>query len=487
MNSRSAAPRRKLCVLMMGITLGWPAQGALREENFDREPANWVGVNNRNTHFEPKEVVQNFGYSPGTSRAGGEAGEIGGRLNPAGETAYYGWRLPQALTLDSTMTAEGKIMVPPGPGHFMFGFFHTNSLNEWRTPNSLTVRVNGRGAESHYHLEYCTSKWRAGAGVVGEIVPGERISARNIENGKVYQWKLEYDPKGANGRGLMTFTLDGQKATCELEGDHRQDGITVTHFGLMPLLKTWDSPGEAWLDDIVVNGKRFDFSADPKWEERNNRRTYITTDTRPRFDFGWSSTHHARGKKAGELGGLIFRGDCREPARMGSYGDKIGTIKTSGVIEARGKVAMIRGITDATASIGFYHSEHSTKVNPSQKHSIPMSFLGINIEGPSSEGFYFYPVYRMQGDQSAVADVRKFSRIYPDGQSHDWFLKYDPEGAGGRGTITVGLGGHTATMELQPGHKEVGATFDRFGICTPWIDGNSVTVFFDDLVYTVEE
>jgi hypothetical protein len=27
-----------------------------------------------------------------------------------------------------------------------------------------------------------------------------------------------------------------------------------------------------------------------------------------------------------------------------------------------------------------------------------MDYLGINIEGPSSEGFFFYPVYRVHGE-----------------------------------------------------------------------------------------
>ena len=57
-------------------------------------------------------------------------------------------------------------------------------------------------------------------------------------------------------------------------------------------------------------------------------------------------------------------------------------------------------------------------------------------------------------------------------------------GAGSNGRITVTLDDQTCTMDLGPGHKAVGASFDRFGICTPWIDGNSVTVYFDDLVYT---
>jgi hypothetical protein len=141
---------------------------------------------------------------------------------------------------------------------------------------------------------------------------------------------------------------------------------------------------------------------------------------------------------------------------------------------------MIRGITDSTASIGFYNAASSMKSNPSQKDSIPMDYLGINIEGPSSEGFFFYPVFRGRGDGKAGAS--KAPRIYPDSKPRDWFLEYDPE----KRRITVGLDNQTCTMDLTSSDVETGATFDRFGICTPWIDGNSVTVFFDDLEYTVE-
>lgn len=470
--------------ILFFIALRGPGSGALREENFDQEPANWEGVNNRGPHFEPRTVAQDFGYSPTGARAGGAPGEIGGRIYPAGEPAYYGFPLPRPLTFDSPMSAEGSIFVANGPGHFLVGFFSKDSLNEWRTPNALVARINSRGDHSHYHLEYCTSRWRAGAGVIGEIVPGERILAKEIPNGQVHQWKLAYDPAGADGKGLLTFSLNDLVASTEIPPDHRTEGVTMTHFGLLSLIKTWDSPGEVWMDNIKLNETRWDFSKDPQWDGFQNRRTYVTNDTRPKFDFGWSPTHHARGKRPGEMGGLIFRGDCREPARMASYGDRVATLSLDGVLEARGKLSMRRGVTDSTASIGFFHSVHSMHSNPSQKHSIPMDFLGINIEGPSSEGFYFYPVYRVHGDHAGVPRVTQAPRIFPDGRSLEWFLNYDPSGAGGQGSITVGLDKETFTMDLSPGHKSIGATFDRFGLCTPWVDGNSVTVYFDDLVYT---
>ena len=459
----------------------------MRFESFDREPPNWEGINNRNRFFEAKTVHQDFGFSATTSHAGGRTGEIGGRINPAGEAAYYAYRLPKPLSLDSPMSAEGRLFVPQGSGHCLFGFFNANTLNEWRTPNTMVARINGRGEAFHCHLEYCTARWRASAGVIGEIVQGERISAVEIPGGKVHRWKMVYDPNGAKGNGLLEFTLDGATASCEIANGHRRvDGLTVTHFGLLPVLKTWDGAGEIWLDDLTINGIAFDFTADPKWDALNNRRTYVTTDTRPKFDFGWSPTRHAGGKSAGELGGLIFRGDCREPARMACYGDRIETLTLNTKLEARGKVAVLRAISDSTASIGFYHSEHSMRSNPSQKESIPMDYVGINIEGPSGEGFFFYPVYRAHGgDGEALgANGGKAPRIYPDGKMHDWFLRYDPAGAGGGRQITVGLDDQMCTLNLRQADKTTGAIFNRFGICTPWIDGNSVTVYFDDLTYT---
>ena len=123
--------------------------------------------------------------------------------------------------------------------------------------------------------------------------------------------------------------------------------------------------------------------------------------------------------------------------------------------------------------------------NPSQAHSVPDSFVGVNIEGPSSEGFYFYPVYRTKGGEGRVARNRESLRIYPDDATHGWALRYDPEGAGSNGKITVSLDGRTISLELEQGQKAAGTQFDRFGIVTTWIDGNGQSVYFDDLTYTV--
>lgn len=320
--------------------------------------------------------------------------------------------------------------------------------------------------------------------MIGEIVRGERLRPVEIPAGKEHGWKFSYTPPEGEKRAVFSFSLGEWSAKCEIVAEHFADGATFTHFGILPIPKTWDSPGKAYLDDVVVNGTAFDFSRDPKWDSLNNRRYYLSGDTRPRFDFGFSRSRFAGGKNEGELGGLIFRGDCREAGRMACYGDKVGPLSLENKLVARGKVAMLRGISDATASIGFYHSEHSMKVNPSQKSSIPSDFIGINIEGPSAEGFFFYPVYRAHdGDGKALGDNgRKSPRIYPDAKSIDWEFVYDPAS----GEIKVTLGGQSCSMMVEAADRKAGATFNRFGIVTPWIDGNSVTAFFDDLEYTAD-
>ena len=465
------------------------AWAAIRVEAFDREPPNWEGINNRSTNFPLRLVTQDFGYRPAAPHPGQTNGAIGGTINPAGEPAYYGYRLPQPLTLEQPLSTSGKLFIPAGPGHFLLGFFNSGTLSGWRTPNTLAIRINGRGAGFHCHLEYCTSRWRSGAGMIGELTGGHKVNPKLLPCELVYDWRLEYQPNAADTNGVITLMLGTQKATCLVPREHRLDGASFTHFGLVPILKAWDNAGQVWLEAVTVNNRRFDLSADPGWEGLGNRRTYQTKDTRPRFDFGWTRTHFATGKGPGELGGLIFRGDCRDPRRMAAYGDRISKLTLNSPLFAAGKVSLVRGISDSTASIGFYNSSSSLRTNAAQDQSIPMDFIGVNIEGPSSEGFFFYPVYRVHGEVAGAPQVRvaRPPRICPDGTAHDWTLKYEPAAANGAGQITVTLDQQRCTLTLQPTARSVGATFDRFGICTTWIDGNSVTVYFDDLRYTCAE
>src|SRR5206468_3905044 len=103
-------------------------------------------------------VRQDFGY---------DAGRVGGFITPAAEPAYYGKRLP-VCSFDRPLSASGTVTVgtggnlDAGAGNTLVGFFNSKTVNEWRTPNSLAFRFNGRGEGFHAHVEYCTAKWRAG-------------------------------------------------------------------------------------------------------------------------------------------------------------------------------------------------------------------------------------------------------------------------------------------------------------------------------------
>jgi len=229
------------------------------------------------------------------------------------------------------------------------------------------------------------------------------------------------------------------------------------------------------------------FDKDPGWDGFNNWAVALEART-IRQDFGYSNTHHARGQASGEMGGLVFRGDNRYRDRLAYYGDRLRPLTLEKPLRASGKVCLRRGVSDSTTLLGFFHSTHSVAVSPSQASALPRCLLGIAIEGPSSEGFYFYPVYALrEGEYGSLPNVSSPPRIYPDGEAHEWTLEYTPEGAGGRGRITVTLDGKTATLDLGEGHKQMGAEFDRFGLVTTCIDGNGQRVYFDDLRYTCSQ
>ena len=469
-----------------------PSKGGpkTKTETFDRDPG-WHGVNNRSARTnEPAKIRQDFGFSR-TNFAGGAANEMGGFISPAGEVAFYGATIP-TMTFEDKWTASGTIYMGQGGTHALLGLFNADTAKEWRTQNTVSMRLNGRGEKFFAYVEYCTSKWRAG----GDTTPfphtkdeNGRWSLLGFDSKKPYKWTLSYDPAGNDGKGVVSATIGDAKAECKLDEGHKADGATFNRIGLMNVSKSADhnSTSEIYIDNITFNGKAETFDRDPEWEGRNNRRTYDSRIVRPYFDFGFSPTQFAGGKNKGELGGMIFRGDCRYPERMGCYGDRIGPLTLDKPIKASGKVVMTRGVTDSTVLFGFYNQAESMRSNKSQDQGVPETVMGIHLEGPSAEGFLFYPVYRPKGEDARVSAYREYPHILPDGKPHDWSLEYNPDGAEGKGQITVTFDGESKTFDLQEGDKKRGIKFDRFGIVTSWIDGNSVDAYWDDLTYTVSQ
>src|SRR5688572_5368411 len=138
----------------------------LKTETFTTNP-NWEGRNNRATDPGPRQIVQNFGFNSFSTNAGGPAGEIGGFITPAGEPAFYGKVITPA-SFNEPLSASGTLNVPAGGGHTLIGFFNADTANEWRTPNTIALRIYGRGAYFLAYLDYGTALWRAGGGSFGD-------------------------------------------------------------------------------------------------------------------------------------------------------------------------------------------------------------------------------------------------------------------------------------------------------------------------------
>ncbi|MBI4569822.1 MAG: hypothetical protein HY719_15625 [Planctomycetes bacterium] len=478
--------------LLVAAASASAANAEERTQHFDQDPA-WEGRNNRAAATaEPRRVVQDFGFSP-TNHAGGKAaGEMGGTITPDAEPAWYARKItPKSLA--DPLSASGVFASPGDPFHVLLGFFNADTLNEWRTPNTIALRLSGRGDVVFAWLEYGTSRWRAGADspksfpTVKDEATGRSGLKGFAAKGVSHRWSLRYDPEANEGRGALFASIDDATAVCHLEAGHKSDGATFNHFGLMTVMKSADSSGTLWLDDVTVNGEPEEFAKDPGWEGFQNRRTHACANVRPRGDFGFSPTRHAGGQAAGELGGVIFRGDIRYPERMACYGDRIETLSLAKPLRASGKVALRRGVSDSGVLLGFYNSKASLATTDSQASGVPKHFLGVQIEGPSAEGFFLYPLYRVESGDQGVADPRTGGRILPDGAPHDFALAYDPAGAESKGRILVTVDKQEVTLEIAADHRRSGAAFDRFGVVTTWIDGNAQHVFFDDLTYTCRQ
>ena len=476
--------------ILLVLAAGTLSVAEERHESFDKDPS-WESRNSRSDVSAKRPVKQDFGFSPTHHAQGKRTGELGGFIHPAAQAAYYAKRIP-TRTFDDKLTVSGTVNASGRQFHVLVGFFNSNTLNEWRTPNTISLRLYGRGDVFYAFVEYATARWRAGGDnpqpfpLITDSRTGRRTQKGFAAN-RAHRWSLTYDPQGNGGGGVVTATIGDATAVCHLDPGHKQDGATFNRCGLMTVMKHWDDGGELWLDDITINGKTEHFDRDPGWESFQNRRLYESTDVRPRFDFGFSPTGHAGGRGKGELGGLVFRGDCRYADSLAYYADRLDNLSLAKPFKAEGKISLRRGVSDSTTLIGFFHSTRSIKVNDSQSSGIPDDFLGLAIEGPSRNGFFLYPLYRVNGDAQGAAAGNDRPAILPDGKSHDWTLKYTPTSAFGRGRITVTLDQKENVLELKRDLSSTTTRFNRFGIVTTWIDGNGQHIYFDDLTYTVSQ
>lgn len=471
----------------------------LRRESFDRDPG-WEARNNRVVPKTYHTVVQDFGYSP-THFAGRATGELGGQVTRASEPAYYADRIG-SRTLDDRLTASGTFALTkstPGGGLF-FGFFRAEQPGGGGRPiASLGLHMDCEHPGARLAVRLITGKNQSCGTFITPFIPGKFHPTPIRNDGTRYTFRLDYDPRGADGRGQFTFTFHGDapkpdeflkpdmpeaylqearthfpattRFSVDLPEGYRQQGTAFDHFGLMNMMKAGGT-ATIYFDDLEYAGRTQDFSRDPNWDAARNRVSYQAKDVGGAHDFGFSSTGYAGGKP-GEIGGVFWRGD-----NWGYYADKVGPLSFEDRLEARGRVVLAVGAPDADMCFGWFHPGGE---GPAPNAAGP--FIGIKVGGPTRVGHYFLPSFAIN---QQVRGLPNSGPVLAPGKPYEWSLVYDPAGSGGKGALMATLGGETVTHSFRPGQKEAAksAVLDRFGMFSIGPGGQIVKLYLDDLQYT---
>lgn len=247
------------------------------------------------------------------------------------------------------------------------------------------------------------------------------------------------------------------------------------------------------------------FDKDPNWEAHNNR--IVPQDVKiVKQDFGYSPTNFA-GKAKGEIGGAIKRSTT--PAY---YAKKIAAKTLDDKLTASGTFAIPKAQGGAGVFFGFFNSQQPGGSGR------PVGSLGLDFDFEQSGGRLATRMIT-GGNKSCGTFITPYlpgkfrpTPIKTDGTRYHWTLDYDPEAANGNGqfTFTLTSDSHksedygplpensqrealdrfpnttTFTVDVTPGFRQEGATFDRFGLLNMMKAGGTATMFFDDLQFNGE-
>ena len=457
------------------------AEPRMHAESFNVDPQ-WEGYRHRLLPAELPTVRQDFGFRTSNLAGGAAAGEIGGTLHRAVDRAYYAKAI-KPKTLNERLSASGKFSVPRagGASAVLVGWFNHEQSQGWRTPSSLAFRIDGNGGKHWLFFEYGASKnGLGGAGAFeGELYQTTKTPPYPAD-GTVHKWSLDYDPDGAEGRGLIRFRCDDQEFHAELHPGHKEQGATFDRFGVWNQQLAGDSM-DVYLDDLVIDGEPESFDEDPQWTGDGNPAEYEQRVWRPYHDFSYSLTNHAGGKP-GEIGGVVFR----DEAPM-YYADRVGSFTLDDELKASGTIAIDNVSVDSALMFGWFSAEAKRR-EPVPPDGVRSDYLAIVVEGPSRVGHFFragYMTSKKNGDApSHEGEPGQAPVIRPDGAVHRWSLHYEPEAAAGRGRMTTTFDDETRYVELREGARAEGATFDRFGVFNAEAGGSHVRAYLDDVSYS---
>ena len=217
--------------------------------DFTADPA-WTEAGNRETYQETRIAgAHDFGFSAGTRHAGGAAaGEMGGDLWRAGKFAYYADRVGP-LTLDQRLEASGKVVLLVGApdSDVYLGWFASDGRDDpaKEAGNFVGVHIGGPTRVGHYFSP------RLSTAIGGQ---GKLDKAPVLVPGKVFDWKIVYDPAANDGKGEMRVTLGDESVTLPLKKGIKAQGARLDRFGL------WNSTigGQLvriFLDDVTYTSR----------------------------------------------------------------------------------------------------------------------------------------------------------------------------------------------------------------------------------------
>ena len=222
--------------------------------------------------------------------------------------------------------------------------------------------------------------------------------------------------------------------------------------------------------------RRPNLSANPGWEAFRNR--LLPSDDRlTRQDFGFSTSNHAGGGRAGEIGGWVQRSltsarYTRRLSRELSFDD---------ALQASGKLAVIHNDGASGALVGWRHTSSRGWRTPNS--------LAFRIDG-NGDTFWLFYEYGTQSGRTGGGGAFEGERYqttptkpFPaDGKPHDWRLVYDPEAGKGHGLVTFAIDDRVYRLPLREEDRADGALFDQFGIWNQEATGGRVEFWIDDLV-----
>ncbi len=480
---------------------------------FDTDPtadSTFFAVNNLSPH-QPVTVIQDYGYRPAGGRTGGCAG---GRFTPAIGLSYYGYDYgAKMLHFSDKLRSEGWFQIPSYEGRCMHLGWASKHGMSWHEPSTLALRISsvnikGEGRRINVAGEGTLKNYEghggAGWGTITTLQAGPEW----------HHYTMELDPAGAKGLGTFTVEIDGTSKVFYFGEEKLKKGGDIEIFGMWNAkLPAEESVMTAYLDDVTntTNGQRDpasnDFNMPPSgWVGQNNSFTAKDGIVRPYHQFGWARTlSHLDGLNGFTpmytvpeterycMGGIIYLASFENlNVPRASYGAGLNGRLNSKEhhLYVTGQFKMDWANVDAGELIGWYDSATACDQTTGGKgRSLPNRFLGVTVAA-GSNGYGMLPSYRspLLSEEATLKVFNPATRVFEDGEWREFYMEYDPDGAGGRGQLKLQIGrdGTLVLYDLAQGAKGADFAFDRFGLLTHRKGGGKPhAIYFDKLTYTV--